>query len=66
MTTEVKLTTRIPADLSAWLARKAAENDRSQNKEIVALIRAARRASKPSIQSSSSEDQSPECGGRDA
>lgn len=46
MSTDIKLTARIPADLSAWLAIKAAENDRSQNKEIVALIRAAQRADK--------------------
>jgi hypothetical protein len=46
MATDVKLTARIPADLSAWLTVKAAENDRSQNREIVALIRAARRADK--------------------
>ncbi|MEQ1938215.1 hypothetical protein ABMA46_08170 [Mesorhizobium sp. CN5-321] len=65
MTTDVKLTARIPADLSAWLAAKAVENDRSQNKEIVALIRAARRASK-SLTVGASEHQSPEQGGRDA
>lgn len=44
MTKDVKLTARIPADLLKWLATKAEQNDRSQNKEIVALIRAARRA----------------------
>jgi len=44
MTKDVKLTTRIPADLLAWLATKACENDRSQNQQIVSLIRAARRA----------------------
>jgi hypothetical protein len=48
MATDVKLTARIPADLSAWLTAKAVENDRSQNKEIVAVIRAAWRADKVS------------------
>lgn len=47
MALNVKLTARIPADLSAWLTAKAVENDRSQNKEIVALIRAAWRADNP-------------------
>lgn len=65
MATDVKLTARIPADLSAWLTAKAVENDRSQNKEIVALIRAARRASK-SLTSGASEHQPPEQGGRNA
>lgn len=48
MATDVKLTARIPAHLSAWLTAKAAENDRSQNKQIVALIRAAWRVEQAS------------------
>ncbi|WP_353641958.1 Arc family DNA-binding protein [Mesorhizobium sp. WSM2239] len=42
MDDKVKLTARLPAELSAWIAKRAAQNERSQNREIIAILKAAK------------------------
>lgn len=42
MDDKVKLTTRLPADLSAWIAERAAQNERSQNREIIAILKSVK------------------------
>ncbi len=44
MTLEVKLTTRLPNDLKAWLDEQAKQDDRSLNSFILKVLKAARQA----------------------
>jgi hypothetical protein len=43
MTTEIKLTVRLPADARAWLEYTAGTNNRSQNAELLRLLADAMR-----------------------
>lgn len=39
--TEARKLVRLPTDLAVWVAARAAGNDRSANKEIVNILKAA-------------------------
>ena len=39
MTTDIKFTTRLPADLKAWIDARAILTDQSMNAAIIALLR---------------------------
>ena len=44
MTKDVKLTTRLPQDLKAWLDERAEQDDRSLNSFILKVLKSAKRA----------------------
>ena len=44
-TTEMKI--RVPSPLKAWLAARAEQNSRSQNGEVLHLLKQAMQAEKP-------------------
>lgn len=48
MTETVKSQLRLPADVKAWVADQAAQHERSQNSQIVWLLRQAMAKTTPS------------------